>query len=317
MTSSADSATPLTSCALCPRECGVDRVSGELGACGAGATMMVSRAALHFWEEPPISGAAGSGTVFFANCNLKCCYCQNSAISRGGAGRPAGVGEVAGMMLDLQSQGAMNVNLVTPTHYSSLVRAAVREAKARGLRLPVVWNTGGYESAANIRENEGVVDVYLTDFKYADDRLAEAYSGASDYSRVAVRALDEMVEQAGAPAYDDFGGVERMVGGVVVRHLMLPGCMDDSKAVLRLIRERYGASVRVSIMNQYTPVLSSAAASGSDWAKSVLERFPQLACTVSQREYEELLDYADAIGIDDYFWQDGETCRESFIPDFE
>lgn len=279
--------------------------------------MVVSRAALHFWEEPPISGEAGSGTIFFAGCNLKCCYCQNAAISRGGAGREAGVSEVAAMMRDLERQGAMNVNLVTPTHFSDAVREAVAEARRCGLAVPVVWNTGGYESVGNIRRNDGFVDVYLTDFKYCDDALAKAYSGVADYRTVAERALDAMVEGVGEVACDDFGGVERMTRGVVVRHLLLPGSLDDSKAVLRLLRQRYGSDVRVSIMNQYTPVLATAAEAGDARAKAVLGRFPQLANAVSREEYESLLDYADAIGLEDYFWQDGETCKESFIPEFE
>lgn len=308
---------PDRGCRLCPHECGVDRRAGEVGVCGAGFEMSVSRAALHFWEEPPISGEAGSGTVFFAGCNLKCCYCQNSAISRGGAGRSASVSEVVDMMCGLERQGAMNVNLVTPTHFSDQVRAAVREARTQGCVLPIVWNTGGYESVENVRLNEGLVDVYLADFKYFDDRLAKAYSGVADYREVAQSALDAMVECVGDPSYDDFGGIERMTHGVVVRHLLLPGSLDDSKAVLRLLRQRYGGAVRVSIMNQYTPVLATAAAKGDAWSASVLGRFPQLAGTVAQAEYEALLDYADAIGLEDYFWQDGETCKESFIPEFE
>lgn len=279
--------------------------------------MVVSRAALHFWEEPPISGEAGSGTIFFANCNLRCCYCQNFAISRGDAGKAASVGDVAGMMLDLQNQGAMNVNLVTPTHYSDSVRSAVVLAREGGLDLPIVWNTSGYETAENVRANDGMVGVYLTDFKYFDDRISRAYSGVSDYMEVASRALEAMVECVGGFEYDDFGGVERMTRGVMVRHLLLPGCLDDSKAVLRLLRHRFGDSVKVSIMNQYTPVLASAAERGDAAAKLVLGKHPQLANAVPDADYEELLDYADAIGIEDYFWQDGETCKERFIPEFE
>lgn len=302
---------------LCPHGCGVDRSAGEVGVCGAGPDMAVSRAALHFWEEPPISGDAGSGTIFFANCSLRCCYCQNAAISRGGAGRAASVREVADMMLDLQRQGAMNVNLVTPTHYSDAVRNAVAVAREDGLRLPVVWNTSGYETVENVRANKGTVDVYLTDFKYCDDRMSKAYSGVADYVEVAACALEAMVECAGLPEYDDFGGVERMTRGVVVRHLLLPGGLDDSKAVLRLLRHLFGSSVRVSIMNQYTPVIASAAEGGDAVAKATLGRHPQLADAVPYADYEELLDYADAIGLEDYFWQDGETCKESFIPDFD
>ncbi len=303
-------------CRLCPHECGVLRSKGERGFCGADAEMHVSRAALHFWEEPPVSGESGSGAIFFSNCTLKCCYCQNAAISRGGAGKASSVADVAGMCLDLARQGAMNINLVTPTHYADGVCEAVSMARSKGMDLPVVWNTSGYESVKAVEDNVGVVDVYLTDFKYCDDALSLAYSKVPDYKEVATSALDAMVEHVGAPAYDSFGGCERMVSGVIVRHLMLPGAMDDSKAVLRHLKQRYGGSIRVSIMNQYTPVLSTAADAGDDFAEQTLRRHPQLARTVSSDEYEELLDYADSIGLDDYFWQDGETCKESFIPDF-
>lgn len=279
--------------------------------------MVVSRAALHFWEEPPISGETGSGTIFFAGCNLRCNYCQNSAISREGLGDPASVSDVAAMMLELERQGAMNVNLVTPTHFSGKVREAVALAKAQGMSLPIVWNTSGYESVENIRANDGLVDVYLTDFKYSSPELARAYSGVPDYRSVAQDALDAMVDCVGRPMFDEFRGVHRMTRGVVVRHMMLPGEMEDSKAVLRLLRERYGDSIRVSIMNQYTPVLASAAASGSQWAAEQLASHPQLANPVSREEYERLLDFADGLGIEDYYWQDGETCVESFIPAFD
>lgn len=306
-----------TACNLCPRYCGAQRAHGEVGVCRSGADMVVSRAALHFWEEPPISGEAGSGTIFFAGCNLRCNYCQNSAISREGMGEPASASEVAEMMLDLQQQGAMNVNLVTPTHFSDKVREAVALAKAQGLELPIVWNTSGYESVENIRANEGLVDVYLTDFKYCDPELARAYSGVPDYRCVAQDALDAMVASVGKPTFDDLNGIPRMIRGVVVRHMMLPGEMEDSKAVLRLLHERYGDSIRISIMNQYTPVLATTAASGNDWAAAQLAKYPQLANPVSHEEYEMLLDFADALGIEDYYWQDGETCAESFIPAFD
>lgn len=305
-------------CRLCPHRCGVDRTAGARGVCGAYDAMRVSRAALHFWEEPPISGEAGSGTIFFAHCTLGCAYCQNATISRRDteAGRVASVDEVARMCLDLERQGAMNVNLVTPTHYAPLVREAVCLARERGMRLPVVWNTSGYETVSAVRDNEGIVDVYLTDFKYADGALARELSGVRDYPMVALAALDEMVRLVGEPTYDDVGGMERMTRGVIVRHMLIPGHGDDSREAIRLLCERYGDAVRLSIMNQYTPVVARAAEAGDASAQAVLARHPELGERVSDEEYERLLCYADALGAEDYFWQAGDTCQESFIPDF-
>lgn len=309
---------PFCACVLCPRRCGVDRTAGERGACGADADMVVCRAALHFWEEPPISGEAGSGTIFFAHCPLGCAYCQNAAISRKSAevGRRASVDDVARMCLDLERQGALNVNMVTPTHYAPLVRSAVELARDEGLRLPVVWNTSGYETLDAVRANAGIVDVYLTDFKYADDGLARALSGVRDYASVALSALDEMVRLVGSPVYDEVGRTERMVRGVIVRHMVLPGHADDSMDVVRLLQGRFGGAVRLSLMSQYTPVLATAAAGGDARAQAVLERHPELARRVADDEYEQVLCFADAIGVDDYFWQSGEACQESFIPEF-
>ena len=307
----------LACCQLCPRACGVDRAAGERGVCGAQGELVVARAALHMWEEPPISGSRGSGTVFFSNCPLRCVYCQNQVIADGRAGVPVTVDEVADMCLDLQQQGALNVNFVTPTHYSPHIRAAVARARAHGLALPVVWNTSGYETVQAVRDNVGTVDVYLTDFKYCSSGLARRYSAAPDYPEVAMAALEEMVRCVGAPEGDEVDGRPRLTRGVVVRHLMLPGALEDSKRVVRMLHERYGSSIRLSIMNQYTPVLADAAASGDAWAGHVLERYPELARRVPDEEYERLLDYADEIGVEDYFWQEGGAAEESFIPPFD
>ncbi len=305
------------SCELCPRRCGANRRGGQRGACGADGTLVVARAALHFWEEPPISGEAGSGTVFFANCPLHCVYCQNAVIAAGQAGVPATVDRVAQMCVELREQGALNINFVTPTHYAPQAREAVRRAREMGMDLPIVWNTSGYETAEAVRANTGTVDVYLTDFKYASRDLAMRYSKAPDYPEVALAALDEMVAQVGEPRYDEVGGEPRMVRGVVVRHLMLPGALEDSKRVVRLLHERFGSAVRLSLMNQYTPVLADAAEAGDAWAAHVLKRFPELAQRVPDSEYEELLDYADDLGVQDYFWQEGGAAEESFIPPFD
>lgn len=307
----------LACCRLCPRACGIDRAAGERGVCGAQGELVVARAALHMWEEPPISGSRGSGTVFFSNCPLRCVYCQNQVIADGRAGVPVTVDDVADMCLDLQQQGALNVNFVTPTHYSPHIRAAVARARARGLALPVVWNTSGYETVQAVRDNVGTVDVYLTDFKYCSSGLARRYSAAPDYPEVALAALEEMVRCVGAPDGDEVDGQPRLTRGVVVRHLMLPGALENSKRVVRTIWERFGNDVLLSLMNQYTPVLADAAQAGDAWAQRQLQRCPELGGRVSDGEYEELLDYADSLGIEDYFWQQGGAAKDSFIPAFD
>lgn len=314
--SRSDSSIDLHDCTLCPHECHVDRAKGQVGRCKATDEMLVSRAALHFWEEPPISGSSGSGTIFFSNCNLGCIYCQNYAISRGGAGEAKSIEDIVDSCLELERKGAMNINFVTPTHYAPQIRKSIELARKRGLSIPVVWNTSGYEGAQSIRDNDGYVDVYLTDFKYHDDVLAKELSGVSNYRDVAIRALDEMVMLAGPPKYDEFKDGPRLISGVVIRHMLLPGHSQDSMDILQLLHERYGDEVLVSIMNQYTPVLKTLADAGNHSAIASLAKHPELIRTVTTDEYEQVLDFADEIGIKDYFWQDGKTCTESFIPSF-
>ena len=291
-------------CTLCPRMCGALRDEGQRGVCGADDQMLVARAALHFWEEPPLSGESGSGAVFFSHCPLRCVYCQNSEIARGDAGVAVSVERLAQICLELQDAGALNVNFVTPTHHSLKIREAVELACSQGLALPIVWNTSGYERTAVIEALDGTVDVYLADFKYSDSELAARYSKAPDYPSVALDAIGAMLESVGEPAFDEYHGQVRMTRGVVVRHLVLPGALDNSKRALELLFERFGNAVLYSVMNQYTPVMPPEA----------LARFPELGARVPDAEYEELLDFADAIGMDDYFWQQGPAALESFIP---
>ncbi len=304
------------SCDLCPRRCGANRAAGERGACGAAGDVLIARAALHFWEEPPISGSAGSGTVFFAHCPLRCSYCQNTVIAHGSLGYAVECVDLRDACLDLERQGALNVNFVTPTHYAPHVRAVVLAAREEGFSLPVVWNTGGYETVEAIRANADVVDVYLTDFKYADPALGVRYSSVSDYPQRALEALAAMIDEVGSPVYDKYRGDERMTRGVIVRHLLLPGHVDDSMRVVRMLHERFGDALRLSLMNQYTPVLATAAQRGDAQAARVLRACPELAGRVEPDDYERLLDFADAIGVEDYYWQEGGACEESFIPAF-
>ena len=291
-------------CMLCPRACGADRAAGKRGVCGADDTVYVARAALHEWEEPPLATGRGSGAVFFSHCPLRCVYCQNASITHGGFGLPTSAERLSQILLDLQAQDASNINLVTATHYLPWVAPAIEDARKQGLSLPVVWNTSGYESLATIHALRGLVDVYLTDFKYdspAHSDAAQRYSHAPDYFYVALSALDAMLDQVGEPRYADDGALVR---GVVVRHLLLPGRLEDAKRILSCLFERYGTRVLYSVMNQYTPIAAFPFA-------------PELNERTAPSDYEELLDFLDGLGMDEYFWQDGEPAHESFIPAFD
>lgn len=296
-------------CDWCPRACGANRAAGQAGFCGADDTLRIARAALHFWEEPCLSGERGSGTVFFAHCPLRCVYCQNARIADGSVGKAISVHRLADICLELQAAGALNINMVTPTHYAAHIRAAVADARGRGLALPVVFNASGYETVSAVRAACGTADIWLTDFKYASGALAAAYSHAPDYPEVALAALDAMVDACGEVAFDEVDGAPRMRSGVIVRHLLLPGQLEDSMRVVALLHARYGDAIRLSLMNQYTPVIAADSA--------VAARFPELLSRVSDNAYERLLDFADDLGISEYYWQNGAAAEESFIPAFD
>lgn len=292
-------------CELCPRRCGARRASGRAGLCGATATLRVARSALHFWEEPPISGEAGSGAIFFSGCPLRCVFCQNHEISQEGFGLEVSVARLAEMMLELQGQGALNINLVTPFHFAPHIREAVRLAREAGLTLPLVANTSGYERPEVVRAMADVIDVWLTDYKYASPELAGRLSAVSDYPAVADAALAEMLaslRERGGALLDGDG---RMLRGIIVRHLVLPGHTDDSCAVLDRVWELCGNEVDISVMNQYTPNDVCRAAGGD------------LARSLSDEEYERVLDHADDLGFERMWWQQGGTVSESFVPAFD
>lgn len=291
----------LSSCTLCPRNCKVDRLSGKMGFCGADDKLYLARAALHFWEEPCISGEQGSGTVFFSGCNLRCVFCQNHEISRMDARKEVTVERLAEIFLELQEKGALNINLVTPTHYILQIIRALDLAKSKGLILPVVYNTSGYESIDMLRKLKGYVQVYLPDFKYMSPELAEKYSRARDYPEKAKLALEEMVRQVGTAEFSDEGIIQK---GVIVRHLVLPNHTDDSKKVIKYLYEKYGNDIFISIMNQYTPLKQ-------------VETIPELNCKLTEEEYDEVVDFAIDIGVENGFIQEGETQSESFIPTFD
>ncbi len=293
----------LTDCVLCPRECHVNRNAGEIGYCGQTAALTAARAALHFWEEPCLSGTNGSGAVFFSGCNLRCVYCQNHDIAQGQTGREISTHRLSEIFLELQEKGAHNVNLVTPAHFVPQIITALETAKKQGLSIPVIYNTSAYEKVETLRMLEGLVDIYLPDLKYHDASLSESYSHASDYFETATAAITEMVRQAGVPLFTD-GEDSPMQRGVIVRHLLLPGCGRDSRRILRYLHDTFKSSIYISIMNQYTPL-------------SQVSGIPALNRQVSDEEYERIVDYAIRIGIENGFIQEGETASESFVPPFD
>lgn len=313
---------PMKGCSLCPRACGVDRTAGQRGVCGQSGNIKAARAALHMWEEPCISGQNGSGAVFFSGCGLQCVFCQNHAIASGEGGREISVERLGEIFLELQAQGANNINLVTACQFVPQVIEALQAARGKGLCLPVVYNSSGYESLDTIRMLEGYVDVYLPDLKYMDRERSARYSHAPDYFEAASAAIDEMVRQVGEMAFTDERTKTRrldtaayqkrsgqgeslvMTSGVIVRHLLLPGGLEDSKRIISWLLDTYGDRIFISMMNQYTPVLPS-------------PLYPELSGKADGAEYEALISHALALGIENGFIQEGETVGESFIPAFD
>lgn len=339
-----------TSCTLCPRRCQVNRLAGETGCCGQTARLRAARAALHMWEEPCISGSAGSGTVFFSGCNLGCIYCQNRDIALGQAGREITPGRLTEIFLELQQKGAANINLVTPTHFVPLIVHALRQARDNGLSLPVVYNCGGYESVDALEMLDGLVDIYLPDLKYASGELSARFSHAADYFEKAKPALAEMYRQVGKPIFDTPSGslptgpnlgpttqptprpapqlsaqpfarpstrlsaahaasvypsdTPLLRRGMIVRHLVLPGQVGDSKKILHYLRDTYGNNIYVSVMHQYTPLPQVA-------------HIPGLNRRVTEAEYQRVVDFCLRLGMEHVYIQEGDTAEESFIPPFD
>ena len=288
-------------CLLCPRKCGINRAAGQTGVCGVSAEIRVARAALHYWEEPCISGKRGSGAVFFSGCSLHCVFCQNREISDGKAGKVISKERLSDIFMELADKGANNINLVTPGQYIPDIVWAVNDAKSRGMKLPIIYNTSGYENVTELKLLEGIVDVYLPDFKYMDSTLSAMYSRAKDYPSVAKQALSEMVRQQPDVVIDDATGLIQK--GVIVRQLLLPGHVNDAKAVLKYLYDTYHNHVYISMMSQFTPI--------------ALKDYPEINRTVTRREYERLVDYALEIGITNAFIQEGDVAKDSFIPAFD
>ena len=355
-----------SACTLCPRECGVDRSSGVHGVCGCDSEIYVARAALHMWEEPCISGEHGSGTVFFSGCPLGCVFCQNSNIANAKVGKKISVGRLSEIFLEQQERGALNINLVTPTHYIPQIAAALDLSRQQGMILPVVYNSGGYERTEALRMLDGLVDVYLPDMKYMSPALSKKYSKAQDYPELVKPALQEMFRQVGKPIFEPEdrivkeankekviashedsltvkGNMDRadsiadnmdakpldstvddaqsdlftdengliMKRGMIVRHLVLPGCTADSKAVIKYLYDTYGDDIYMSIMSQYTPMPELMP--GGRLNKS----YPELGRCITQEEYDDVIDYAIDIGVENAFIQEGDVAKDSFIPDFD
>lgn len=288
-------------CLLCPRKCGINRRTGQTGVCGVSSEIKVARAALHYWEEPCISGKKGSGAVFFSGCSLHCVFCQNREISDGKEGKVISKERLSDIFIELVDKGANNINLVTPGQYIPDIVWAVNDAKSRGMKLPIIYNTSGYENVTELKLLEGIVDVYLPDFKYMDSTLSARYSRAKDYPSVAKQALSEMVRQQPDVVIDNATGLIQK--GVIVRQLLLPGHVNDAKAVLKYLYDTYHDHVYISMMSQFTPI--------------ALKDYPEINRTVTRREYERLVDYALKIGITNAFIQEGDVAKDSFIPAFD
>lgn len=288
-------------CLLCPRKCGINRRTGQTGVCGVSSEIKVARAALHYWEEPCISGKRGSGAVFFSGCSLHCVFCQNREISDGKEGKVISKERLSDIFMELADKGANNINLVTPGQYIPDIVWAVNDAKSRGMKLPIIYNTSGYENVTELKLLEGIVDVYLPDFKYMDSTLSARYSRAKDYPSVAKQALSEMVRQQPDVVIDDATGLIQK--GVIVRQLLLPGHVNDAKAVLKYLYDTYHDHVYISMMSQFTPI--------------ALKDYPEINRTVTRREYERFVDYAIEIGITNAFIQEGDVAKDSFIPAFD
>ncbi len=309
-----------SSCTLCPRMCRVDR-NKTIGYCREGSTLHVSRAALHLWEEPCISGYSGSGTVFFSGCNMGCVFCQNKKISRGEVGKHIDIPRLTEIFFELKEKGANNINLVTADMFIPSVREAIVSAMDQGFDLPFLLNTSSYLNVDVVKSLDGLIDIYLPDMKYIRERDAVRYSNAPGYVETAKAAIDEMVRQQPECLFrdainnrryyenasndkDDSDDEHILSRGVVIRHLLMPGMLIQAKMIVKYLYEKYGDKVYISLMNQFTP-------------NGELDNYPEIDRKVTDRDYNSLIDYASELGVSNGFMQVGETAEESFIPDFD
>lgn len=291
----------LSNCKLCPRNCGINRLEGEIGYCKGTLMPSIARVSLHRWEEPCISGKNGSGTIFFSKCNLNCVFCQNHEISQESIGAEITIQRLSEIFIEVQAMGAHNVNLVTPVHYIPQIIQALILAKKNGLTIPILFNTNGYENVAAIKSLNGFVNVYLPDMKYFSDKYSKLYSNAPEYFKFAASSINEMVSQVGPVKFNKDGLI---VSGVIIRHLMLPGLLFDSKKIIDYIYNTFGDSVYISIMNQYTPLFNA-------------NKYPRLSKPLNPKVYDSLVEYCLSLGIKNAFIQDNGACSEKFVPKFD
>lgn len=286
-------------CNLCPRNCNINREKKH-GYCHANNKLKIARAALHYYEEPCISGTNGSGAIFFTYCNLKCIFCQNYEISTKNIGKEISIEKLSDICLNLQKEGANNINLVTPTHYIPLIKEALIKAKNKGLTIPIIYNTSGYEKVSSLKLLEGLIDIYIPDLKYKSEILGKKYSNAPDYFNITTKAIKEMYRQVGKPKFSKEGIMQK---GLIVRHLAIPENEKDSKEILSYLYNTYKNNIYISLMNQYTPIRKT--------------KYNELNRKLSKKEYYNLIDYAISLGIENCFVQEEGTQKKSFIPDFK
>lgn len=291
----------LEKCKICPHNCGVNRLNGNIGRCKSNGNIKLAMASIHNFEEPCISGENGSGTVFFSNCNMNCVFCQNYKISQQGLGREISIEELAEIFIDEQNKNAENINLVTPTMYVYHIIEAIKIAKNKGLKIPIVYNSNGYENVETIKKLKGYIDIYLPDLKYYDDDLAFKYSGVKNYFENATSAIKEMYNQVGSPVLDENGMMKK---GLIIRHLILPNNLQNSKDVLKWINDNIDKKVFVSVMAQYFP---------TNKAKD----FPEINRKLTKEEYEEIENYLYSLDLDNGYIQELGEHEEEYVPDFE
>lgn len=287
-------------CSLCPRGCLIDR-NNKVGYCNVNSQLKIARASLHLWEEPCISGEKGSGTIFFSGCNLRCVYCQNYNISHNGFGKEISVSRLVEIFFELKDRGANNINLVTPSHFVPLIKEAIIMAKEKGFDLPFVYNSSGYDSISTLKMLDGLIDVYLPDFKYFNNDLAVMYSKCPNYVEVVMEAIEEMYRQVGRFVFDENNMIKK---GVIVRNLVLPNYVENSKNIIKYLYDTYADNIYISIMNQYTPC-------------GKLEGYLEINRKLTSYEYEEVVEYAVSLGVCNAYIQEDGTCDESFIPSFD
>jgi len=288
----------LENCILCPRNCNANRENGRLGFCGQTSDMTLARAALHFWEEPCISGTKGSGAVFFCGCNLRCVFCQNADLSNSKVGRVISISQLSDVFLSLQEKGAHNINLITAGHFIPKLIPAIKDAKNNGLSIPIVYNTGTYEKEEAIKLLDGLIDIYLPDLKFYSAEISTKFAHCTDYFEQATKAIAQMYNQTGPTEFFEDGILKK---GIIIRHLVLPGHVSDSREVVKYIYETYKDNVYVSIMNQYTPM-------------PLVSDMHDLGHTLKADTYDRFIDYCIGLGIQNAYIQEGETCVDSFIP---